>query len=103
MRLIRFKAQDMLRGSRSGTYTVLLTTEGRKWARIVYIDASGLAETAVPIEDLTKWGTDLHTNKYWGEKKAIKYFLNRGKEWGITKALKRKLKARLIELKGEGK
>ena len=97
MRLMRYKAQDDKQGGRCGTYTVLLVSEGRKWAHVVYIDAGGLTRTRVPLGDVTKWMKE-HT--YYTEAKAIRMYLKLGKRMGISKVLKAMLQARLNALKG---
>lgn len=96
MKLMRYKAQDEGQGSHCGTYTVLLVSEGRKWAYIVYIDAGGLCRTRVPQADVAKWMTEY---TYYTERKAIQYFLRLGVRMGISKVLKTMLKARLAQLK----
>jgi len=96
MRLMRYKAQDDKQGGRCGYYTVLLVSEGRKWAHVVYIDAGGLTRTRVPVGDVAKWMKE-HTD--YPEAKAIREFLKLGRRMGISKVLKVMLKARLAQLK----
>jgi len=100
MKLMRYKAQDEGQGSHCGTYTVLLVSEGRKFAHIVYIDAAGLSRTRVPVGDVDRWMTPLNAaNSH--EAGSIRWFLKFGKRAGISKVLKNLLQARLVELKGD--
>ena len=88
MRMMRYKAQDDGQGARCGTYTVGLMHEGRKWARVLYIEAQELSLVKVPIDDVDKWMTPL---PQWTDKQALKFFRYRARTFGATKAVKKLL------------
>lgn len=86
MELVYYKTNE-------GERTALVLSEGRKWAKVIMLDASGIRIRSVPLSE-RRYMTPLA----YPMRAALNRYLKAHRAYGGTKAAKLALKAGLTEL-----